>query len=76
MQRKECIDDQAHSLGDWLFKIGLPMFIEDLRAAEIYSIEEVYSLSQEDFLSIGVYDDKHIRLLLEKVKFYINTTSL
>lgn len=73
--REERQEFLSISLDDWLFQIGLPMFIDDLRIAEIKTIDQVSSLSLKDFISIGVYDEKHVSLLLHKVKHFRNMFS-
>ena len=73
--RKEKQEFLSISLDDWLFQIGLPMFIDDLKIAEINSIEQISSLCSKDFLCIGVYDEKHVNLLLDKVKHFRNIFS-
>lgn len=59
------------SLDEWLVHVGLPMFSEDLKDVEINTIEELSKLSKDSFKNIGVFDEKHVTLLLRKARDFL-----
>ncbi len=47
--------------------IGLPMFIDDFLESNLRSVNELLTLSREDVFNAGVYEDRHITLLLAEL---------
>jgi len=63
------------TLSDWLLFNGLPMFVEDLKVAEVTTLDELNQLEADDFLHIGIYDEKHVKLLLHTLDKYLTNKS-
>eukprot|EP00794_Sanderia_malayensis_P015484 gene15484-17062_t len=60
-------DLSVSRVDEWLISIGLPMFIEGFCYVGLESIEDIYFMSKEDVFRTGVYEERHIDMLFQKL---------